>query len=110
MPHAHPARGVLAADLDKLWEEGRARGPSWGTRQVLGCRLHSHVPTFRERGGGAQSSCQERAGDASPSCDPKSAHSAEGTIRGDRGDGTNSMGWGARTRQERRWTLGTHSS
>lgn len=37
MPHAHPARGVLAADLDKLWEEGRARGPGWGTRQVLGC-------------------------------------------------------------------------
>ena len=37
VPHAHPARGVLAADLDKLWEEGRARGPGWGTRQVLGC-------------------------------------------------------------------------
>ena len=37
VPHAHPARGVLAVDLDKLWEEGRARGPGWGTRQVLGC-------------------------------------------------------------------------
>lgn len=102
-----PARpGFLFGDLDKLWEEGPA-GHTPGARPS---GLQSHVPTFGERAGGAQSSCQqERAEDASPRVTP-------GALTGLRAPSEAStvmvltVGRGARARQERRWTPGPHGS
>lgn len=82
-----------------------------GTRQVLGRLGYSLSPHIR----GAARGCSKQllageGGGRQPPCDPRSAHRAEGTVRGEHGHGANRGGQGHARRGGGRWAHTAHDA